>query len=65
LIQQINSKTLIRKEEEITNEKPLLLQALILARAPIIIAVILTPIRYLLELRGVPEISFLLLACYG
>jgi len=46
---------LINKEEVITNEKPLLLQAVILARAPIIMAVILTPIRYLLELAGVPE----------
>lgn len=46
---------MINKEEVITNEKPLLLQAVILARAPIIMAVILTPIRYLLELAGVPE----------
>ena len=46
---------MIRKEEVITTEKPLLRQALILARTPIIIAVILTPVRYLLELTGVPE----------
>lgn len=38
-----------------TNEKTLIKQAIHYAKAPILIALILTPVRYCLELLGLPE----------
>ncbi|NNE01832.1 MAG: hypothetical protein HKN52_01600 [Eudoraea sp.] len=45
----------MKKEKEITTPKTLFQQAVILAKTPIIIAFFLTPIRYSLELIGLPE----------
>lgn len=43
------------KEEKITTQKTLFQEALYLVKIPIIIAVFLTPVRYTLELTGLPE----------
>jgi hypothetical protein len=45
----------MKKANEITTQKTLFQEALNLAKTPMIIALILTPIRYTLELIGVPE----------
>jgi len=46
---------MLEEEKEITTKKALLKQAVILAKTPIVIAFFLTPIRYALELIGIPE----------
>ncbi|NNL15160.1 MAG: hypothetical protein HKO81_00790 [Flavobacteriaceae bacterium] len=46
---------MIKKEKEITTQKTLFQQALNFAKTPIIIALFVTPIRYSLELLGLPE----------
>ncbi len=45
----------MKKGKEITTQKSLFQQALALSKTPIVIAFFLTPIRYSLELIGVPE----------
>ena len=47
------------------NEKTTLKQAIHYAKEPIIIALILTPVRYCLELMGLPENAILLLDYFG
>ena len=41
--------------KKLLNQKTVLHQALIIAKLPILIAMFITPIRFLLELAGVPE----------
>lgn len=45
----------MKKEKEMTSKSTLFLQAITLAKTPIIIALFLTPIRFSLELIGLPE----------
>ncbi len=45
----------MKKEKEITTQKTLFQEVLYLTKTPIIIALFLTPIRFILELIGLPE----------
>ncbi len=51
----MKNKDLAIREKELKNMKEMFLQALRLAKAPIIISLFVTPIRFLLELAGLPE----------
>ncbi len=51
----MKNKDLVIREKELKNIKEMFLQALRLAKAPIIISLFVTPIRFLLELAGLPE----------
>ena len=51
----MENKDLVIREKELGNIKELFLQALRLAKTPIIIALFVTPIRFFLELAGLPE----------
>ena len=51
----MKNKDLAIKEKELSNRKEMFLQALRLAKTPIIISLFVTPIRFLLELAGLPE----------
>jgi len=46
---------------ELRNRKGVLLQAFHLAKSPIIISLFLTPVRFLLELAGLPESAIFIL----
>ncbi|WP_370087796.1 hypothetical protein [Ekhidna sp.] len=48
-------------QKELSNRKGVLQQALHLAKAPIIISFFVTPIRFLLELAGLPEYAIFLI----
>ncbi len=52
---KMKNKDLPIKEMELKNKKSIFLQAFRLAKTPIIISLFVTPIRYLLELAGLPE----------
>ena len=51
----MDNKELTISEKESGNWKDIVLKALHLAKTPIIISLFLTPIRFLLELAGLPE----------
>ena len=51
----MENKDLTIREKELSNGKEIFLQALRLAKTPIIISLFVTPIRFLLELAGLPE----------
>ena len=51
----MENKDLAIREKELKNMKELFLHALRLAKTPIIISLFVTPIRFLLELAGLPE----------
>ena len=48
-------------ENELSNRKGVLQQAFHLAKIPIIISLFVTPVRYLLELAGLPEYAIFLI----
>ena len=50
----MENRDLIIREKELGNRKEIFLQALRLAKTPIIISLFITPIRFLLELGGLP-----------
>jgi hypothetical protein len=51
----MENKDLAREEKELGSNTDIFLKALRLAKAPIIIALFLTPMRFFLELAGLPE----------
>ncbi|MDG1349944.1 MAG: hypothetical protein P8P80_02495 [Crocinitomicaceae bacterium] len=51
----MENKDLNIREKELRNWKEIFLKALRLAKTPIIISLFVTPIRFLLELAGLPE----------
>jgi len=51
----MDNKDFSLKEKELRNRKEIFLKALRLAKTPIIISLFVTPIRFLLELAGLPE----------
>ena len=51
----MKNKDLAMGEKELRNYKEIFLKALRLAKTPIIIALFVTPIRFFLELAGLPE----------
>jgi hypothetical protein len=51
----MKNKVLGKREEELGNRKEMFLRALDLAKTPVLIALFVTPIRFLLELAGLPE----------
>lgn len=53
----MENKDLTIDEKELGNKQGLLLQAFHLAKIPIIASLFLTPVRFLLELAGLPEYS--------
>ena len=53
--EQLNTYTLKNKEKEESTRKTIFQRALSLVKTPIIIALFVTPIRYSLELLGLPE----------
>lgn len=53
--EQLNTYTLKNKEKEKNTQKTIFQRALSLIKTPIIIALFVTPIRYSLELLGLPE----------
>ncbi len=53
--EQLNTYTLKNKEKEKNTQKTIFQRALSLVKTPIIIALFVTPIRYSLELLGLPE----------
>jgi hypothetical protein len=57
----MENKDLAIREKELKNMKELLLHALRLAKTPIIISLFITPIRFLLELAGLPEYSIFII----
>jgi hypothetical protein len=57
----MENKDLTIREKELKNMKELLLHALRLAKTPIIISLFVTPIRFLLELAGLPEYAIFII----
>ena len=55
------NKGLTMEEKELENTQGLLLQAFHLAKIPILISLFLTPVRFLLELAGLPEYAIFIL----
>jgi len=53
--EQIKNITLKNKETVISNQKIIFQRALNLAKSPIVIAMFVTPVRFCLELAGLPE----------
>ena len=51
----MNNEDLAKRVTEIRNRKEMFLHALSLAKTPILIALFVTPIRFSLELAGLPE----------
>jgi len=53
----MKNKDLAKRERvtELRNRKEMFLRALSLAKTPVLIALLVTPIRFLLELAGLPE----------
>jgi hypothetical protein len=57
----MENKDLAIREKELKNMKELLLHGLRLAKTPIIISLFVTPIRFLLELAGLPEYAIFII----
>ena len=57
----MENRNLETEEMELENKQGLLLQAFHLAKLPIIISLFLTPIRFLLELAGLPEYAIFII----
>lgn len=57
----MESKELSIKEKELGDRQGPLLQAFHLAKIPIIISLFLTPVRFLLELAGLPEYAIFII----
>lgn len=57
----MENKDLVIDEKELSNRQGVLQQALHLAKIPIIISLFLTPIRFLLELAGLPEYAIFII----
>jgi Na+/H+-dicarboxylate symporter len=57
----MENKDLAIREKELKNMKELFLNALRLAKTPIIISLFVTPIRFLLELAGLPEYAIFII----
>jgi hypothetical protein len=57
----MKNKDLTLEEKELANTKGLLFHALNLAKIPIIISFVLTPVRFLLELAGLPEYAIFII----
>ena len=57
----MENRDLIIREKELGNRKEIFLQALRLAKTPIIISLFITPIRFLLELGGLPEYAIFII----
>ena len=57
----MENKDLTIREKELKNMKELLLHGLRLAKTPIIISLFVTPIRFLLELAGLPEYAIFII----
>jgi len=53
--EQLNTYTLKNIEKEVTSRKTIIQRALSLAKTPVIIALFITPVRFFLELSGLPE----------
>jgi len=51
----MENEDLAIREKKLRNRKEIFIQALRLAKTPIIISLIVTPIRFLLELAGLPD----------
>ena len=57
----MENRDLIIREKKLGNRKEIFLQALRLAKTPIIISLFVTPIRFLLELAGLPEYAIFII----
>jgi hypothetical protein len=57
----MENKDLTIREKELKNMKELLLHGLRLAKTPIIISLFVTPIRFSLELAGLPEYAIFII----
>ena len=57
----MENRDLIIREKKLGNRKEIFLQALRLATTPIIISLFVTPIRFLLELGGLPEYAIFII----
>ncbi|MFT7230762.1 MAG: hypothetical protein ACI9GO_001233, partial [Bacteroidia bacterium] len=57
----MENKDLTIREKELSSRKEMILQALPLAKTPIIISLFVTPIRFLLELAGLPEYAIFII----
>ena len=55
LFRILNNNRLEKTSKDLLNQKTILQRALILAKLPIILAMFITPIRFSLELAGLPE----------
>lgn len=57
----MEEKDLAIRKKKLKSEKDIFLQALRLAKTPIIISLLVTPIRFLLELAGLPEYAIFII----
>jgi len=57
----MENKDLAIREKKLRNRKEIFIQALRLAKTPIIISLIVTPVRFLLELAGLPEYAIFII----
>lgn len=61
----MENKEIVIDEKDFGKSQGVLRQAFHFAKIPVIISFLLTPVRFLLELAGLPKYAIFLSDCYG